>query len=92
MWPTCGEPTEIEFTAAHGFALPLSVRYWVNGRSAYTVDLSAPQVQDWYIQRMSAFMTKTGSGGWAWDHDIYAGPANLRYLILLTEPWYFKPT
>ena len=53
--------------------------YWVAGKSAYTVDISRPEVQDWYISRMLAFMEKTGAGGWAWDHDIFAGPRSSRY-------------
>jgi len=53
--------------------------YWVAGTSTNTVDLGRPEVQDWYIARMLAFMDKTGAGGWAWDHDIFAGPSNLKY-------------
>jgi len=28
---------------------------------------------------MTKFMELTGSGGWAWDHDIFAGPSSLKY-------------
>ena len=44
------------------------------GRGIDEVDLSRPEVQTWMIDTMLAFMNKTDSGGWAWDHDIFAGP------------------
>ena len=49
------------------------------GSGSNVVDLSRPEVQAWMIDTMLAFMAKTGSGGWAWDHDIYAGGSELKY-------------
>jgi len=43
------------------------------------LDLSPPAVQDWWVQTLTAFMLKTGAHGFAWDHDIFAGDASLRY-------------
>jgi hypothetical protein len=53
-------------------------KYFVGG-GTNVVDISRPEVQDWFISRMIAFQTKTRAGGWAWDHDIYAGPSGLHY-------------
>eukprot|EP00040_Diaphanoeca_grandis_P027141 m.153801 g.153801 ORF g.153801 m.153801 type:complete len:1087 (-) comp30851_c1_seq1:41-3301(-) len=53
-------------------------KYFVGG-GVNILDLSRPEVQDWMISRMTVFMTKTRAGGFAWDHDIYAGDASLHY-------------
>jgi hypothetical protein len=45
-----------------------------------SLDISPPEVQDWWIKTMKAFMHKTGSAGFAWDHDIFAGKESLRYM------------
>jgi hypothetical protein len=43
------------------------------------LDLSAAGVAEWLATNLDAIQTKTGSGGFSWDHDIYAGGAELRY-------------
>jgi hypothetical protein len=39
------------------------------------LDLSQPPAADWLLETLSAFMVKTGAGGFAWDHDIFTSPA-----------------
>jgi hypothetical protein len=46
------------------------------GGGINALDLGQPAVQDWFIARMLAFMAKAGSGGWAWDHDIFTDGAS----------------
>ncbi len=43
------------------------------------LDLSAPGVADWMSLTLTAFMRRSGAGGFAWDHNIYAGDASKRY-------------
>jgi hypothetical protein len=43
------------------------------------LDLSAPGVAEWMAGSLVGFMAKTGAGGFAWDHDIFAGDASKRY-------------
>eukprot|EP00937_MAST-01D_sp_MAST-1D-sp2_P003944 g3944.t1 len=43
------------------------------------LSLAPTRVQDWWIRTMLDFMRKTGAGGFAWDHDIFAGDASQRY-------------
>ena len=94
-WDPVSDPVPVEIAAMLAYAESKGVKllayvypclpfaplkeYWVSGGSSNTVDLSQPEVQDWFIKRMLAFMSKTGSGGWAWDHDIFAGPHSLKY-------------
>jgi hypothetical protein len=47
-----------------------------------SLDLSPPTVQRYLIKLLTAFMQKTGAGGFAWDHGIntdHAGPERLVY-------------
>jgi hypothetical protein len=45
-----------------------------------SLDISPPEVQDWWIKTMIAFLAKTGGAGYAWDHNIFAGGEDLRYM------------
>ena len=44
-----------------------------------SANLANQQYQDWLLETLLAFMNVTGAGGYAWDHDIFAGGAELRY-------------
>jgi hypothetical protein len=48
-------------------------KYFVDPTSPNALSLAPPEVQTYLIDVMTAFMQKTGIGGWAWDHDIFAG-------------------
>eukprot|EP00041_Stephanoeca_diplocostata_P025061 m.648438 g.648438 ORF g.648438 m.648438 type:complete len:71 (+) comp22661_c0_seq3:1514-1726(+) len=39
------------------------------------------------IATMSAFMQKTGSGGWAWDHDIFTQGASPSQVYAQWRGW-----
>jgi len=39
------------------------------------LDLSQPPAAKWLLDTLSAFVTKTGAGGFAWDHDVMTVPA-----------------
>jgi hypothetical protein len=41
-------------------------------------NLAHPQFADWLLSTLIAFITNTGIGGFAWDHDIFAGDASLQ--------------
>lgn len=43
------------------------------------LSLAEPEVQSYLIGIMSAFLEKTGAGGFAWDHNIFAGDVSLQY-------------
>lgn len=56
------------------------MRAHFTGKAAGNILSLAPvEVQDYMIEVMTAFMRKTGAAGFAWDHDITAGPATLEY-------------
>jgi len=44
-----------------------------------TLNIAPIEVQDWLIHTLRSFMQKTGAQGFAWDHNIFAGSADLRY-------------
>ena len=50
-------------------------KYWIGG----ALDISPPAVTRWWQQTMHAFVNATGIGGFAWDHNIFAGPSSLQY-------------
>ena len=41
-------------------------------------NLAHPQFANWLLSTLSAFVNNTGIGGFAWDHDIFAGDAKLQ--------------
>jgi hypothetical protein len=50
-------------------------QYWIGG----ALDISPPQVTEWLSNTLITFMDKTGAGGFAWDHDIFAGDETKKY-------------
>jgi hypothetical protein len=42
-----------------------------------SANLAHPQFSSWLLSTLSAFVSSTGIGGFAWDHDIFAGDAKL---------------
>jgi hypothetical protein len=48
-------------------------KYFVNSEMPNALSLAPPEVQSYLIDIMSAFVKKAGIGGFAWDHDIFAG-------------------
>ena len=47
---------------------------WIGG----SLSLAPPGVQEWMIRTMLDFVNATGAGGFAWDHNIFAGDAAQR--------------
>ena len=43
------------------------------------MDLSNNAAADWLLSVMLAFLEKSGGGGFAWDHNIYAGSVTKQY-------------
>jgi hypothetical protein len=41
-------------------------------------NLADPQFANWLLSTLSAFVKITGIGGFAWDHDIFAGDSRLQ--------------
>ena len=48
-------------------------------RDPRRLDISPPEVQTWLGDQLEAFLDQTGAAGFAWDHDIYAGPSEKMY-------------
>jgi hypothetical protein len=44
-----------------------------------SMDLSNPQFKKWMTDTLLAFLDVTGGGGFAWDHNIFAGGAQFQY-------------
>lgn len=42
-------------------------------------NLANEAYRDYMLETLSTFMSVTGAGGFAWDHNIYAGPQTLQY-------------
>ena len=53
-------------------------QYWVAG-GTNALSLAPAEVQNYFIEVMTAFLQKSGGAGFAWDHDIFAGEKSLRY-------------
>jgi hypothetical protein len=61
-------------------------------------NLAHPQFAAWLLSTLTAFVASTGIGGFAWDHDIFAGDSRLQnaqwssWMFILSElrgqfPW-----
>lgn len=44
-----------------------------------SANLANQDYQDWLLETLLAFMKVTGAGGFAWDHNIFAGGPDLQY-------------
>ncbi|CAE7459681.1 unnamed protein product [Symbiodinium sp. CCMP2592] len=53
-------------------------KYWVAG-GTNALSLAPAEVQNYFIEVMTAFLQKSGGVGFAWDHDIFAGDKSLQY-------------
>eukprot|EP00939_MAST-03C_sp_MAST-3C-sp1_P002884 g2884.t1 len=60
--------------------------YWLDG----ALDLSSPRASRWLSETLLAFANRTYAGGFAFDHDIFAGDSSKQYSQWRSWMWILK--